>query len=70
MKLKERVIQESKRFIAQKHREGQSLMNALHLINLPLYVEITATDADCFYNDSKIPAFFNEIEKIEKKDKE
>ncbi len=42
-------------------REGQSLMNALGEINMPLYKEITGTDADCFYLDSKIPEFFYKI---------
>ncbi len=52
------------RFLRTKHpelRDGQSFMNALGEINHSLYKEITGTDADCFYLDSKIPEFFDKI---------
>lgn len=39
-------------------REGQALMNALYFIDAEMYDEIHGTDADCFYSDDKILAFF------------
>lgn len=41
----------------RNERHGQRLMNALHGVNSVLYHQITGTDADCFYNDAKIPQF-------------
>jgi len=38
-------------------RLGQSYMNALGEIRNDLYVEVTATEFDCFYNDNKIIKF-------------
>lgn len=38
-------------------RNGQALMNALRKIDVELYVKITGTPADCFYQDTLIPAF-------------
>lgn len=40
-------------------REGQALMNALNLCHPGVYEAITGTDADCFYDDSRIPIFYN-----------
>lgn len=42
-------------------REGQSYMNALAEINPELYKKITGTEADCFYDDSKIKNFFDKL---------
>lgn len=42
-------------------REGQSLMNALHEIDATAYNQINQTDADCFYADAKIAAFWEAI---------
>lgn len=52
------------KFLRNKYpqlREGQSFMSALNEINPDLYKEITGTDADCFYDDSKTPEFFDKI---------
>jgi hypothetical protein len=52
------------KFLRNKHpelREGQSLMNALGEINFSLYKEITGTENDPFYQDERIPAFFEKI---------
>lgn len=40
-------------------REGQAYMNALFEIDQKLYNEITGTDLDPFYDDSKINTFFD-----------
>lgn len=40
---------------------GQALMNALADIDPALYRKITGTDADCFYLDSHIPAFWEAV---------
>jgi hypothetical protein len=46
-----------------KHlRKGQALMVSLRMSNEDLYFAITGTDADCFYDDSKIENFQNAIE--------
>jgi hypothetical protein len=42
-------------------REGQSLMNALADVNVDLYREITATEFDPYYLDSRIPAFYEKL---------
>jgi hypothetical protein len=42
-------------------REGQSLMNALADVNIDLYREITATEFDPYYLDSRIPAFYEKL---------
>lgn len=42
-------------------REGQCLMNALFEVNRILYIQITGTEADCFYDDKKIPDFWNKL---------
>ena len=42
-------------------REGQAFMNALSEVNPELYKQITGTEADCFYDDEKIPTFFNKL---------
>lgn len=44
-------------------REGQSLMNALHEIDVQLYLQINQTDADCFYVDANIAKFWETIVK-------
>lgn len=43
-------------------RLGQSFMISLSDINHELYQEITSTDADCFYNDKKIPKFLDYLQ--------
>ena len=40
-------------------RLGQSYMNALAEINMDFYIEVTATEYDCFYNDNKIVKFMD-----------
>jgi hypothetical protein len=55
------VINNSAAYRLLKHRQGQSLMNALGGINHSLYREITNTDADCFYDDKKIAAFWDRV---------
>lgn len=42
-------------------RLGQSLMNALSNNNLALYDKIKGTPFDCFYVDSKVPLFLDEV---------
>lgn len=43
--------------LPEYHRRGQHIMNVTHAAWPELYEEVTGTDADCFYNDSRIPAF-------------
>lgn len=43
-------------------RKGQALMNALHEMNRQAYLDITATEADPFYDDKKIPLFLDTLE--------
>lgn len=42
-------------------RKGQALMNALHHVDPTLYKEITNTDADCFYDDTKTAKFWDKV---------
>ena len=42
-------------------RNGQALMNALREWSPQLYQDITATDADPFYRDDLIPAFWMRV---------
>lgn len=42
-------------------REGQSLMNALYKVEKSLYDKITGTNADPFYDDSKINVFWQVV---------
>ena len=42
-------------------RYGQSLMCALHDIDLELYIKTTGTGADCFYDDRKSMDFAVEV---------
>ena len=44
-----------------KIRRGQFLMNELHRYNPSFYDAITGTKADCFYEDSKIGAFYRAL---------
>lgn len=55
------VVTKSAAYRLLKHRQGQSLMNALGSVNHSLYREITNTDADCFYDDKKIAAFWERV---------
>ena len=48
-------------YIEKGLRIGQSYMVALSKVRMELYDLITATEFDCFYVDSKIPAFFQFI---------
>ena len=41
----------------RKQRRGQALMNALYAADHELFERIENTEADCFYDDRKIPAF-------------
>ena len=50
------------------YRVGQALMNALADVDRELYVNMTGTDIDCFYEDHKIPEAMQYI--IEQFDKE
>ena len=48
-----------------KHlRKGQALMVSLQMSNEKLYHLITGTEADCFYDDSKIENFQIALEKF------
>jgi hypothetical protein len=38
-------------------RKGQAFMESLACIDFDIYMKIMNTDADPFYDDSKIPAF-------------
>ena len=52
------------KFMRKSHpelREGQSLMVALFEINPNLFKEISGSVFDCFYDDKKIPAFWNKL---------
>ena len=46
---------------APHYRTGQALMNRLHEVSPELYTEVTHTEADCFYQDEKIPALLDYI---------
>ena len=52
------------KFMRKSHpelREGQSIMNALFEVNPILYKEISGSEFDCFYDDTKISAFWNKL---------
>lgn len=42
-------------------RQGQSLMNALKDMDEELYMKITATKHDCFYEDSIVESFLRKV---------
>ena len=42
-------------------RRGQALFNYLAVAHPELAEKIRATEADCFYDDKKIPAFLDRI---------
>ena len=44
-------------FMSNGLRVGQSYMNALRSVDEDLYIEITSTDSDCFFNDNKVINF-------------
>ena len=51
-----------RKYMASKElRQGQKLMAALGDIDMGLYRKISGTPADCFYNDSAIPAFWDAV---------
>lgn len=54
------LIRDSRGRPGTNQREGQLLMNALQILDpeLGLIVVQEYPQADCFYDDSKIPAFF------------
>ena len=56
--------------VRNKHpyiRKGQALMNALYDRAPALYATITGTEADCFYVDDRIQAFYRFIAENEHK---
>jgi hypothetical protein len=55
MSLKEEVYEIARLKVGQ--RKGQALMNALFEVNPELMEEISLSEADCFFDDSRIPAF-------------
>ena len=44
-------------------REGQALFNALYTIDPSLANKLTNTDVDCFFDNSKIGSFLEEIDR-------
>lgn len=42
-------------------RRGQYLYNLLYFLDVDIACSVTGTDADCFYDDRKIPAFFSAL---------
>jgi hypothetical protein len=44
-------------------RNGQSLMVALYGLDRKLYRQIVDSKADCFFDDTKIPAFYALVKK-------
>jgi hypothetical protein len=44
-------------------RFGQNMMNALCEVDNTLYHKLVATDSDCYYCDSNIPVFMEELYK-------
>ena len=46
-----------------RQRLGQALMNSLFNVDADLYFLIDGTDADCFYQDEKVPAFLAAVTK-------
>lgn len=48
-------------------RKGQALMNALYDRAPALHATITGTEADCFYVDDRIQAFYQFISENEHK---
>lgn len=64
-KLLSKVQSSSKQFLSdakRSQRKGQALMNALYMCDEELYTAITGTDADCFYDDKRIPEFTKAVE--------
>jgi hypothetical protein len=62
--LAEQIWEEIGKFTSEenKHfRVGQKYMTALYRVNPDLYVEVSYTSGDCFYDDSKIPVFWDFI---------
>lgn len=55
------VAAERRRRENPDERRGQSLMNALCCLDKNLYDAIHGTEADCFYIDKRIPAFYARI---------
>lgn len=43
--------------VTSNQRRGQAWMNALREVMPEFYESICNTDADCFYDDRKVPAF-------------
>lgn len=56
-------VLERARALPREWRAGQCLFNALRLLAPTLASQLTGTDADCFYNDNKIPAFWAALAK-------
>lgn len=44
-------------------RYGQSLMIALKNVDAELYVKVTGTEYDCFYDDDRVETFLNYLDK-------
>jgi len=42
-------------------RKGQAYMNTLDIIDPIVYNQITNTEADCFYDDSRMEAFVEKL---------
>jgi len=45
----------------QGQRRGQAWMNALAVEAPSIWLEITGTEADCFSDDSRVPAFSDKV---------
>lgn len=58
-------VQKGAMNLQSSQRRGQALMNSLHGINPDLYKQISYTEADCFYDDKKIPNFLAKLSEIE-----
>lgn len=55
------ALHEQYRYLKQHHsdlRTGQAYMNALSAVRPDVYEKIINTEADCFYQDSRLGVFF------------
>jgi len=54
-----KIVQRDKK--NKQLRTGQIFMHSLCIVDIDLYVAISCTELDCFYDDSKCTAFKNHI---------
>jgi len=60
-KLTEKMQERRKALDAWSLREGQIIFSALADVDKPLYDKLTGTASDCFYDNTKIPKFYETL---------